>query len=169
MPLYRTAAREESTVPRRLPNGSPLEASVLGTTPTYRPSVVSSHYTGSTATNGAGLMIDTISLDEATELIAATEEATVERELAMVTTVANPAGSLVAQHRMDGALLASVFIPRNKAYTAAALQMPTHELADTTGPGESLWGPQTTDGNPSSSSAVATLSKSTVLSSVPSA
>ncbi|WP_435101586.1 GlcG/HbpS family heme-binding protein [Halarchaeum sp. P4] len=92
-------------------------------------------------------MTDTITLDEATELITAAEAAAEDMDLAMVITVANPAGNLVAQHRMDGAWLASVNISRNKAYTAAALQMPTHELADPTQPGESLWGLQTTDDN----------------------
>lgn len=92
-------------------------------------------------------MTETITLEEATELIGAAEEAAEEMGLAMVITVANPAGNLVAQHRMDGAWLASVSISRNKAYTAAALQMPTHDLADPTQPGESLWGLQTTDDN----------------------
>jgi uncharacterized protein GlcG (DUF336 family) len=46
---------------------------------------------------------------------------------------------------MDGAWLASVDISRNKAYTAAALDMPTDELADPTRPGESLYGLQNTN------------------------
>ncbi|QLC35366.1 heme-binding protein (plasmid) [Halarchaeum sp. CBA1220] len=92
-------------------------------------------------------MTETITLEEARDVIEAAEEAAEEMGLAMVVTVANPAGNLVAQHRMDGAWLASVSISRNKAYTAAALQMPTHELADPTQPGESLWGLQTTDEN----------------------
>lgn len=64
----------------------------------------------------------------------------------MVISVANPAGKLMAQHRMGGAWLANVSISRNKAY-AAALQLPMHELADPTKPSESLWGLQTTDEN----------------------
>jgi uncharacterized protein GlcG (DUF336 family) len=63
----------------------------------------------------------------------------------MVITVANSEGNLVAQHRMDGAWLASVSISRNKAYTAAALETPTHELAEPSEPGNSLYGLQTTD------------------------
>jgi uncharacterized protein GlcG (DUF336 family) len=63
----------------------------------------------------------------------------------MVVTVANSEGNLIAQHRMDGAWLASVSISRNKAYTAAALDMPTHELAEPSEPGNSLYGLQTTD------------------------
>ncbi|GGN20737.1 hypothetical protein GCM10009021_22390 [Halarchaeum nitratireducens] len=90
---------------------------------------------------------ESITLSTAKELIDAAEEAAEEIGVSMVITVANPAGNLVAQHRMDDAWLASVSISRNKAYTAAALQMPTHELADPTQPGESLWGLQTTDEN----------------------
>ena len=92
-------------------------------------------------------MSDSITLSTATELIEAAEEAAEEAGVSMVITVANPAGNLIAQHRMDDAWLASVSISRNKAYTAAALQTPTHELADPSQPGESLWGLQTTDEN----------------------
>jgi uncharacterized protein GlcG (DUF336 family) len=58
----------------------------------------------------------------------------------MVIAVANSEGNLVAQHRMDDAWLASVSISRNKAYTAAALDTPTHELAEPSEPGNSLYG-----------------------------
>ncbi|GGN20540.1 GlcG/HbpS family heme-binding protein [Halarchaeum nitratireducens] len=92
-------------------------------------------------------MSETITLTEATDLIEKAEAAAAEMDLEMVITVANPAGNLVAQHRMDDAWLASVSISRNKAYTAAALQMPTHDLAEASTPGESLWGLQTTDEN----------------------
>jgi len=46
---------------------------------------------------------------------------------------------------MDDAWLPSVNISRNKAYTAAGVEMPTHELAEASEPGESLYGLQTTD------------------------
>ncbi|MFB6156455.1 MAG: heme-binding protein [Haloferacaceae archaeon] len=90
-------------------------------------------------------MSDDVTLDEATELIAAAEEAADEIDNPMVIAVANAEGNLVAQHRMDGAWLASVSISRNKAYTAAALDTPTHELAEASEPGNSLYGLQTTD------------------------
>ena len=92
-------------------------------------------------------MVDRVTLDEATELIAAAEAKADEIDNPMVTTVANDEGNLVAQHRMDGAWLASVSISRNKAYTAAALDMPTHDLAEPSEPGNSLYGLQTTDDN----------------------
>ncbi|WP_020222454.1 GlcG/HbpS family heme-binding protein [Halarchaeum acidiphilum] len=90
-------------------------------------------------------MSESLTLSEATDLIEAAEAEAEEMGLKMVIAVANPEGNLIAQHRMDDAWLASVEISRNKAYTAAALQMPTHELAEPSQPGESLWGLQTTD------------------------
>ncbi|WP_424000306.1 GlcG/HbpS family heme-binding protein [Haloarcula salina] len=90
-------------------------------------------------------MVDSIPLATAKELIAAAEEKATEIDNPMVITVANSEGNLVAQHRMDGGWLASVNISRNKAYTAAALEMPTHELAEPSEPGNSLYGLQNTD------------------------
>ncbi|POG54002.1 heme-binding protein [Haloferax sp. Atlit-12N] len=92
-------------------------------------------------------MSDAINLETAKVLIEAAEAEAESMGLRMVITVANPEGNLIAQHRMDDAWLASVDISRNKAYTAAALKTPTHELAEATEPGESLWGLQTTDEN----------------------
>lgn len=86
-----------------------------------------------------------IQLETAKELVEAAESKAADIENPMVIAVANSEGNLVAQHRMDGAWLASVNISRNKAYTAAALEMPTHELADPSQPGNSLYGLQTTD------------------------
>jgi uncharacterized protein GlcG (DUF336 family) len=90
-------------------------------------------------------MADTISLETAKAAIEATEQKAREIENPMVIAIANPEGNLVAQHRMDDAWLASVNISRNKAYTAAALETPTDELAEASEPGESLHGLQTTD------------------------
>jgi len=92
-------------------------------------------------------MSEQISLETAKEVIEATEDKAEEVGQPMVVTVANSEGNLIAQHRMDDAWLASVSISRNKAYTAAALDMPTHELAEASEPGNSLYGLQTTDDN----------------------
>lgn len=89
--------------------------------------------------------IGTVSLDVAKEVIAAAERRATAIDTPMVITVANSEGNLVAQHRMDDAWLASVDISRNKAYTAAALDMPTHELAVPSQPGGSLYGLQNTN------------------------
>ncbi|WP_227378477.1 GlcG/HbpS family heme-binding protein [Haladaptatus halobius] len=90
-------------------------------------------------------MVRSVNLDIAKELIDAAERRAEEIDNPMVITVANSEGNLIAQHRMDDAWLASVSISRNKAYTAAALDMPTHELAEFSEPGNSLYGLQTTD------------------------
>ncbi|MFB6234455.1 MAG: heme-binding protein [Halopenitus sp.] len=92
-------------------------------------------------------MVDSVPLQIATALIEAAEAKADEIENPMVITVANSEGNLVAQHRMDGAWTASVSISRNKAYTSAALEMPTHDLAEAAEPGNSLYGLQSTDDN----------------------
>lgn len=92
-------------------------------------------------------MAEEITLETATEIIAAAEEKAEEIGQPMVVAVATDEGNLVAQHRMDGAWLASVEISRNKAYTAAALETSTDELAEPSQPGNSLYGLQTTDEN----------------------
>ena len=90
-------------------------------------------------------MVQSMQLDTATELIEAAESKAEDIDNPMVIAVTNSEGNLIAQHRMDGAWLASVNISKNKAYTAAALEMPTHELAEPSEPGNSLYGLQTTD------------------------
>ncbi|QSX01167.1 GlcG/HbpS family heme-binding protein [Haloterrigena alkaliphila] len=89
--------------------------------------------------------IRAVTLETATSIIEAAEQRADEIANPMVITVVNPEGNLIAQHRMDDAWLASVDISRNKAFTAASLKMPTHELADPTRPGESLYGLQNTN------------------------
>jgi uncharacterized protein GlcG (DUF336 family) len=90
-------------------------------------------------------MVESIGLETAVELIDAAKQKAEEIDNPMVIAAANSEGNLIAQHRMDGAWLASVSISRNKAYTSAALDMPTHELAEPSEPGNSLYGLQSTD------------------------
>lgn len=92
-------------------------------------------------------MVKSVPLQTATDLIEAAEKKAEEIDNPMVIAVTNDEGNLIAQHRMDGAWLASVSISRNKAYTSAALEMPTHDLAESSEPGNSLYGLQTTDDN----------------------
>lgn len=84
-------------------------------------------------------------LSKAKIMIEAAEQKALEIGVPMVIAVVDVGGNLVAQHRMDGALLASISISRDKAYTAVALQMPTNEAAAVVGPGQSLYGLNTTD------------------------
>lgn len=90
-------------------------------------------------------MVQTVALERAKQVIEAAEQRAEEMGVAQVITVANSEGNLIAQHRMDGAWLASVNISKNKAYTSAALESPTDAFSETTQPGQSLYGLQTTD------------------------
>ncbi len=58
----------------------------------------------------------------------------------MIIAVVDAGGNLVAQQKMDNALLVSIDISLNKAYTAVALQMPTHELTSLAQPSQPLFG-----------------------------
>lgn len=62
----------------------------------------------------------------------------------MVIALSDGQGELIHFSRMDGALPASSTIAVNKAYTAAALRMATHEVGQLSQPGESLYGIQHT-------------------------
>ncbi len=58
----------------------------------------------------------------------------------MVLAVVDASGQLLELRRMDNALLVSVSLAPNKAYTAAVARMPTADLARLAQPGESLYG-----------------------------
>jgi ATP:cob(I)alamin adenosyltransferase len=79
-------------------------------------------------------------LGKAKQLIAAAEQKAIEIGVPMVIAVVDDGGNLVAQHRMDGALLASITLALDKAYTAVALKSPTDEIASAVTPGQSLFG-----------------------------
>ena len=85
-------------------------------------------------------------LEKAKKMIAAAEKKAIEINVPMVIAVVDAGGNLVAQERMDNALLASVSIALNKAYTAVALKMSTEQAAAVSQPGQSLYGINTTDG-----------------------
>ena len=52
---------------------------------------------------------------------------------------------MIAEHRMNGALLVSLDVALNKAYTAVAVKVPNHKLANLCQPGQSLYGLQVCD------------------------
>lgn len=58
----------------------------------------------------------------------------------MVISIVDEGGNLKAMERMDGAILGSIEISRNKAYTAALFSMDTDKLGALTGPKEDLYG-----------------------------
>ncbi|SMC97586.1 GlcG/HbpS family heme-binding protein [Sporomusa malonica] len=87
-----------------------------------------------------------VNLERAKKMIAAAEIKAAEIGVPMVITVVDEGGNMIAQHRMDGALLASIAISRDKAYTSVALKMSTETAASVAQPGQSLYGINTTDG-----------------------
>jgi uncharacterized protein GlcG (DUF336 family) len=83
-----------------------------------------------------------LNLKSALPVIAAAEKKAAEIGVPMVITVLDAGGNMIAQHRMDDALLVSVEISANKAYTALSLKMPTSDLAKLAQPGQPLYGIQ---------------------------
>ncbi len=86
-----------------------------------------------------------VTLDVAKELIAAAEEKAEEIDVPMCIAVVDDGANLVGFHRMDDALLVSINIAQNKAYSAMAVKLPTDEIGAAAQPGEDLYGIETTD------------------------
>ncbi|MFH1138244.1 MAG: heme-binding protein [Pseudomonadota bacterium] len=68
------------------------------------------------------------------------------RGVPMATAIVDAAGQLQFFGRMDDALPASAELAVNKAYTAALLRRPTHEIGRLAQPGQVLYGLQNTHG-----------------------
>lgn len=79
------------------------------------------------------------------ELLEAAEQEAANVGVPMVISIVDGGGNLVATHRMDDALLVSLDIAQNKAWTAVALKMSTENLAKATGTGKELFGINTTN------------------------
>jgi uncharacterized protein GlcG (DUF336 family) len=83
-----------------------------------------------------------ITLEVALKMIKAAEEKAASIGVPMVITVLDEGGNMIAQHRMDDALIVSVEISKNKAYTSLSIKMPTHKLGELAQPGKALYGIQ---------------------------
>lgn len=81
-----------------------------------------------------------VTLDVAKQLVTAAEEKAEEIEVPMCIAVMDEGANLVAFHRMDDALLASVSISQNKAYSSVTLKLDTETVWEVSQPGESLYG-----------------------------
>ena len=84
----------------------------------------------------------TLNLDSALKLIKAAEEKATAINVPMVVTVVDKGGDLIAQHRMDDALLVSLEVSLNKAYSALAVKLPTDTIGELSQPGKMLYGLQ---------------------------
>lgn len=86
-----------------------------------------------------------MTLNLALKMIEAAEVKSKSIKVPMIIAVVDDGANLVAQHRMDGAILASIDISYSKAFTAAATKMPTHVLGEAAQIGGSLFGLNTTN------------------------
>ncbi|NLZ53673.1 MAG: cob(I)yrinic acid a,c-diamide adenosyltransferase [Thermoanaerobacteraceae bacterium] len=84
--------------------------------------------------------LQNITLDVALAIIKAAEAKAVEIGVPMVISIVDKGGYLIALHRMDGAIFASIEISINKAYTSAAFRMPTSALSTLAIPESELYG-----------------------------
>jgi ATP:cob(I)alamin adenosyltransferase len=92
---------------------------------------------------GMGRGPHSMTLDAAKAVIQAAEQRAMEIGVPMVISVVDKGGHLIALHRMDGALLASVEISINKAYTSVAFRLPTSALDTLARPEGELFGVNT--------------------------
>lgn len=90
------------------------------------------------------LKTERVTLNMALQFITKGEAKAAEIGVPMTFTVVDEGGNIVAMHRMDNSLLASISVSHSKAYTAAALRSSTAEAAKTILPGQSLYGLQNT-------------------------
>ena len=90
--------------------------------------------------------IKSVTLAEAQRIVTAAEEKAREIGQPMNIAVVEVGGNLKAFGRMETAWTASIDISIDKAFTAAALGMPTQDLAGMAQPGQPLFGIHTTNG-----------------------
>lgn len=88
-----------------------------------------------------------LNLDTAKQMAEAAESCANEIGVPITFSVVDEHGNLILVHRMEGSLLASLDISRNKAYSSLALKMPTHEISRQAQPGEDLFGIANTNQN----------------------
>jgi uncharacterized protein GlcG (DUF336 family) len=82
----------------------------------------------------------------ALKIIQAAREKADEIDVPVVISVVDEGGHLVATQRMDHALLVSINLSVNKAYTSVAVKIPTHALGPLSQPGQPLFGINSADG-----------------------
>ncbi len=87
-----------------------------------------------------------LSLQLALRLIDAAMEKARSLKVPVYVAVVDQGGHLVAQQRMDGAILLSETLSRDKAYTAATTSMSTDRLGQLAQPGQPFYGLQAHQG-----------------------
>lgn len=87
-----------------------------------------------------GSVLETITLEEAQQIIDAAAKKAEEIGQPMDIAVVDAGGNLKAHARMDGANIGSITIAINKAYTAIAFQCETGDLQEATRPHGPIYG-----------------------------
>ncbi|MBW4080880.1 heme-binding protein [Paenibacillus sp. S150] len=85
-----------------------------------------------------------LTLAIAKQLLAAAEQKARELGLSCDIAIVDEGANLIAFHRMDNARIADIEVSMGKAWTSAALQMPTDNLARIAQPGGDAYGINTT-------------------------
>lgn len=80
-----------------------------------------------------------LTLDIAKKLLDKAENKAKETNIPVVIAIVDEGGNLIAQHKMDDALLISVSLSLNKAYTSVATKMSTENLSELILPGKPLY------------------------------
>lgn len=80
-----------------------------------------------------------LTLDIAKKLLDKAENKAKEINIPVVIAIVDDGGNLIAQHKMDDALLISVSLSLNKAYTSVATKMSTENLSKLILPGKPLY------------------------------
>ena len=84
--------------------------------------------------------VSRLTLDDARLIMTAAESKAREIGVDMDIAIADDSGHLVMFHRMDSALITSIEVAINKAFTADAARRSTREYAAISGPGGSAFG-----------------------------
>jgi cob(I)alamin adenosyltransferase len=95
---------------------------------------------GSRAEASKGDMTMSLTLADCDRMIEAGIRRAKQVGVPMVLAVVDAGGNLMETRRMDDALLVSIALAPNKAYTAATVRMPTQTLAQVAQPGAPLYG-----------------------------
>lgn len=93
----------------------------------------------------ASVKKDELGLKDAVALIQKIEKKAAEMNMSVIIAVYNKAARPIAVHCMDDAYIASYDVATSKAYTSAALKMPTTALKKLCQPGQELYGIQFTN------------------------
>ena len=87
----------------------------------------------------SSLKANKLTLDIAKKLLDKAENKAKEINIPVVIAIVDEGGNLIAQHKMDDALLISVSLSLNKAYTSVATKMSTENLSKLILPGKPLY------------------------------